>query len=53
MSVGNITLISNKLTWYSRKYGSGLLEKTFCVMGSFVLLVQLQLTNKNNMDGYQ
>jgi hypothetical protein len=29
------------------------LKKLFCVMGSFVLLVQLQLTNKNNMDGYQ
>jgi len=53
MSVGNLTLMSNKLTWYSRKDVSGLLEKLFWIMGSFVLLVQLQLTNKNNMDGYQ
>jgi hypothetical protein len=35
MSVGNLTLISNKLTWYSRKYGSGLLEKTVLCYGQF------------------
>ena len=42
--VGNLTLMSNKLTWHSRKDVIGFLEKLFWVMGSFVLMVQIQLT---------
>ena len=45
--------MSNKLTWYSRKDVSGPFEKTVLDYGQFCFVGPVQLTNNNNMDGYQ